>query len=365
MKKIILITGWTGYIGSHWVVAFEEAGYQTVIVDNLSNSNIDTLDWIEKIIWNRPDFYELDLRDKKALEKIFKKYDFDWVVHFAWMKAVWESCEKPLEYFDNNIVWSIYLLELMDKYNVKNIISSSSATVYDMTSKHAPILWKGKWELDGLSEINHTWTTVNPYGTTKFLFERILIDLWKFSWFRIANLRYFNPIWAHKSGYIWENPEWNPDNLLPFILKVANWELDELKVFWNDYDTLDGTWVRDYIDVVDLINGHVLAYEKLLVLSGFNSVLQDIDSQTEWTGHAWFFESYNLWAWKGMSVLEMIKTVEKVTWKEVNFQYDSRRQWDIANVYCNPSKAEKDLGWVAKTSVKDSVKNSWKFVSKK
>lgn len=330
MKKTILITWGTGYIGSHWVVAFEQAWYKTVIVDNFVNSNIETLDWIEKIIGYKPDFYEVDLRDKSKLEEVFEKYNFDWVIHFAWLKAVWESCEKPLEYFDNNIVWTIKLLELMEKYNVKNIVFSSSATVYEPTNKSP------------LNEKMKTGNCFNPYWTTKLLIENILKDLSSFSWFNVMNLRYFNPIWAHSSWYIWENPEWIPNNLLPFIMKVATWELDKVKVFWNDYNTIDGTWVRDYIDVVDLIDGHLKAYKNI----------------KKW------FNVYNLWVGKWVSVLEMIEVVRKITWKEIPYEIAPRRAWDLAEVYCNPEKAFTELWWKAKTSLEDSIKNSWKFYNK-
>ena len=355
-KKTILITGWTGYIGSHWVVAFEEAGYKTVIVDNLSNSSLKTLDWIEKILGYKPDFFEVDLRstsplapliqgegDNKvnfinwekvekqfSLEEIFEKYDFDWVIHFAWLKAVWESCEKPLEYFDNNLTGSIKLFELMEKFWVKNIVFSSSATVY-APENSSPLV-----------ETMTTWNTSNPYWRTKFLIENILEDLAKFSWFRVANLRYFNPIWAHPSWEIWEDPAWIPNNLLPFIMKVATEELKQLQVFWNDYNTVDGTWVRDYIDVVDLIEGHLLAYSKL----------------SSW------FNIYNLWVGKWISVLEMINETEKTIWKKINYKIVERRAWDLAEVYCNPEKANKELNWKAKTSLEESIKNSWKFYNK-
>jgi len=339
-KKTILITWWTGYIWSHWVVAFEEAWYKTVIVDNFANSSIETLDWIEKIIWYKPDFYEVDLRDKNKLEKVFKKYDFDWVIHFAWLKAVWESCEKPLDYFDNNIVGSLKLFECMDKYNVKNIIFSSSATVYDS------IIYEDNnfsWALEN----DLTWNTSNPYWTSKYILENILKDLSKFSWFNIVNLRYFNPIWAHPSWLIWEDPEWIPNNLLPYIMKVASWELNELKVFWNDYDTIDWTWVRDYIDVVDLIDWHLKSY-KLLEKSSL----------------VWFFESINLWVGKWVSVLEMIKYTEKSIWKKINYKIVSRRYWDLASYYCNPEKAKKILWWSSFTNIEKSIINSWKFYNK-
>jgi UDP-glucose 4-epimerase len=329
-KKIILITWWTWYIGSHGVVAFESDWYKTVIVDNFINSSIKTLNWIEKIIWYKPDFFEVDLRDREKLENIFKKYNFDWVIHFAWLKAVWESCEKPLEYFDNNLVWSIYLFELMNKYNVKNIIFSSSATVYNQDNT-VPFL-----------ENDKTWTTTNTYWTTKLLTEKILEDLSKFSGFNVMNLRYFNPIWAHKSWFIWENPEWIPNNLLPYILKVARWELKEVWVFWDNYDTIDGTWVRDYIDVVDLIDGHLKAYNNIC----------------RW------FNTYNLWVGKWISVLEMINKTSEVIWKDILYKIIDRRSWDLWEVYCDPKKSEKELLWKAKTSLGESLKNSWNFVNK-
>jgi len=344
MKKTILITWWTGYIGSHWVVAFEQAGYKTVIVDNLCNSSVDTLEWIENILGYKPDFFEVDLRDKHLLEEIFKKYDFDWVIHFAWLKAVGESCDKPLEYFDNNIVWSIRLFELMEKYSVKNIIFSSSATVYQESN-----FWEWVW----VREDGITWNTSNPYGTTKFLLEQILIDLSKFSQFRVTNLRYFNPIWAHSSWFLWEDPEWIPNNLLPYIMKVATWKLECLQVFGDDYDTIDGTGIRDYIDVVDLIDGHLKAYEEIM-------------NNEEWIMNNWgIFDVYNLWVGKWVSVLEMVVVAEKITWKKIDYKIVGRREWDLGEVYCNPWKALKELWWKANTSLEDSLRNSWGFYSRK
>ena len=347
MKKTILITWWTGYIWSHSIVAFQQAGYKTVIVDNLCNSSVDTLDWIEKIIGYKPDFYNVDLRDKNALEEVFKKYDFDWVIHFAGLKAVWESCEKPLEYFDNNIVWSLKLFEVMEDFWVKNIIFSSSATVYDSSN-----FWK--WE--GANEKWITWNTTNPYWTTKFILEQILIDLSKFSDFNVMNLRYFNPIWAHESWFLWEDPEWIPNNLMPFIMKVAKWTLDELKVFWNDYDTIDGTWVRDYIDVVDLTDWHLKAYENISLLS------QPFPPREK--GVKGIFRIYNLWVGKWVSVLEMIRKTEEIIWKKINYKIVDRRDWDLAEVYCNPEKAKKELWWKTQISLDESIKNSWRFYNK-
>ena len=338
-KKIILITGWIWYIWSHAVVAFEQAGYKTVIVDNLDNSCLSTYRSIWEILGYKPDFYEVDLRDKEKLNEIFKKYKFDWVLHFAWLKAVGESCEKPLHYFDNNVVGSLRLFELMQEYNVKNIIFSSSATVYDWDIYENIDF---SWAL----ESDKTWNTSNPYGTTKFLLENILTDLSKFSWFNVINLRYFNPIWAHPSWLIWENPEWLPNNLLPFVMKVATWELPYLNVFWDDYETIDGSWVRDYIDVIDLIEGHLKAYE----------LLENLDFD-------WFIDNFNLWVGKWVSVFEMIQATKEATWKDIPFKIAPRRNWDLASVYCNPNKAKNILDWESKTSLKDSLKNAWKFYS--
>jgi len=368
IKKTILITWWTWYIWSHAVVAFEQAWYKTVIIDNLSNSKSTTLENIVKIIWYKPDFFDLDLRDKENLETVFEKYNFDWVLHFAWLKAVWESCEKALVYFDNNIVWSIRLFECMEKYNVKNIIFSSSATVYDISttsllagqsttsplvdqstsSPLAPLLENRGIGQSWIGEDFVLWNCSNPYGTSKFLLENILSDLSKFAWFNVINLRYFNPIGAHHSWYLGEDPEGIPNNLLPYIMKVAAWELEKLKVFWDDYDTIDGTWVRDYIDVVDLIDGHLKAYE----------FLENLD-------FSWFVDNFNLWVGVGVSVLEMIKKSEEVTNKKINYEIVERREGDLSQVFCNPSKAKNILEWQAKTSLEDSLKNSWRFYNKK
>lgn len=334
MKKKILITGWTGYIGSHAVVAFEEAGYETVILDNLSNSSDETLENIWNILWYIPEFYKCDLRNIDEIKNIFEEHIFDWVIHFAGAKAVWESCEDPIYYFQNNISGSINLFEVMKDFWVKNIIFSSSATVYD-SENTAP-----------LSEKNKLWT-VNPYGTSKLLLEKILEDLAKFAQFQVINLRYFNPIWAHTSGKIWENPEWVPNNLLPYIMKVATWELTKLNVYWDDYDTVDGTWVRDYIDVNDLVEGHLLAYKKL-----------------EKNQCVSFCDVYNLWVGKWASVLEMIKESEDVTWKKINYSFVDRRTGDLWEVYCCPDKAKNELWFDAKVSLKESLKNSWKFYKK-
>jgi len=333
-KKLILITWWTWYIGSHAVVSFYEAGYEVVIVDNLVNSSEDSLDNIEKIIWIKPKFHNIDLRDKKSMEDLFKEYDFHGVIHFAWLKAVWESCEKPMLYYDNNIGGSLVLFELMEKYEVKNIIFSSSATVY--SSKNTSPLDE-QWELD----------SINPYGYTKLIIEYMLKWLAENKWFNVVLLRYFNPIWAHSSGYIWEKPDGIPNNLLPYIMDVASAKREYINIFWNDYDTIDGTGVRDYIHVVDLVEGHLKAYNLII-------------KQELWIND-WFWDVFNLGTGKGTSVLDMIKTTEKVTERPVPYQVVDRRKWDLAEVYCNPSKAREVLGWEAKLSVEDWIRDSWKF----
>ncbi len=368
MKKI-LITWWLGYIGSHAVVEFEQAWYKTVIVDNLANSSLKALDWIEKILWYRPDFYKVDLLDKAGLEKVFQENDFDGVLHFAWLKAVWESCQKPILYFQNNITWSLNLFELMEKYGVKNIIFSSSATVYDLSKDIIGWYsddvggWNDLFEVVNwdvllkrwLKETDQVWNTTNPYGRTKYILEEILKDLAEFSWFNVVSLRYFNPIWAHPSWLIWEDPNWIPNNLLPYIMKVYTWELEKLKVFGWDYSTKDGTWVRDYIDVVDLVKGHLKALKWL-----------KSDEKIRWNQmKEWVFEIFNLGVGRGLSVLEMVKIVEEVGWKKIPYEIVERRPWDLAEVYCNPDKARKELDWEAKTSLEESIKNSWKFYNKK
>lgn len=334
MNKTILVTWWLWYIGSHAVIELEQLWFKTVIIDNLSNSSIDSLNWIEKILWYKPDFFKIDIWNGLDLKKLFEKYSFYWVIHFAWLKSVGESCNNPIEYYNNNIIWSIQLFEIMKNFKVLNIIFSSSATVYNSS------------EIDNkaLSENNLTWDCTNPYWTTKFIQEQILRDLSIHSKFNVINLRYFNPIWAHNSWIIWENPKWIPNNLLPYVMKVASWELESLKIFWNDYDTIDWTWVRDYIDIWDLINWHIYALNKLIGNT-----------------NKWLFETFNLWTWIWVSVLEIISSVEKITWKKITYSFVWRRFWDLANVYCNPQKAELELKWIAKITLDESIANMWKF----
>lgn len=331
----ILITWGLGYIGSHAVVALEQAWYETVIIDNLDNSCLSTYRRIWKILWDKPKFYEADIRDFTALDKIFKENNIEAVIHFAGLKAPWESCEMPLLYFDNNVIWSIKLFEVMQKYNVKNLIFSSSATVYNSDNEVPYKEWDAYWQ------------TSNPYWTTKYIIERIMEDLAKFSFFNVINLRYFNPIWAHESWLLWENPEWIPNNLMPYIMKVITWELKEVNIFWGDYDTIDGTWVRDYIDINDLVEWYLKAYERLV------------------KNLPWTYETFNLWTGKWVSVLEMIKACEKIIWREIPAIVTDRRAWDLAIVYCNPDKAKTLLNWQATTGIEESIKNSLKFVEDK
>jgi len=334
MKKIILITGWLGYIWSHAVVEFEKAGYKTVIVDNLSNSYSITLDWIWEILWYRPDFYEVDIQNKVKLSMVFKKYTFDGVIHFAGAKSPFESQDNPLYYYNNNVASSIHLFDLMNIYDVKNIIFSSSANVY-----HAD-------NISPISESDQIGPN-NPYGRTKFLLEEILHDLHQFSNFNTVLLRYFNPIGSHVSWLIWEHLEWVPNNIFPYIMKVASGEISELKVFGDDYDTKDGSGVRDYIDINDLVHGHMLAY-------------QYIENQNEPV-----FDVFNLGVWKWVSVLELVCAVEKYIDHKVAYSIAPRRPWDLAEVYCDVSKAHKVLGFTALYSIDDSITHTWDFYNKR
>ncbi|MBF0913513.1 UDP-glucose 4-epimerase GalE [Candidatus Gracilibacteria bacterium] len=332
MKKILL-TGATGYIGSHTALEFIEKGYEIVIVDNLYNSDISVLKNIEKITGVLPKFYEIDLKDKQNLEKVFKENKFDTVVHFAGLKAVGESCEKPFLYYKNNIIGSLNLFELMLKYSVKNIIFSSSATVYDSTAGKAPFF-----------ENNITGKTTNPYGTTKLVIENILRNLSNHKGLNVVNLRYFNPIGAHKSGFLGENPNNIPNNLLPYVMKVAIGELEVLKVFGGDYDTEDGTCKRDYIHVMDLADAHFKAFK----------FLQNSSKK--------IYEEINIGTGFATSVLEIIKMTNEVTGENLPYKITDRRAGDVDIVYCNADKAKKLFDWQAKLSVKEAVEDQYKFV---
>ncbi len=355
--QTLLLTGWTGYIGSHAAVVFLDAGYDVIILDNLSNSDASTIDKIETITWKRPKFYDADIRNKSEIEQVFTENTIDGVVHFAGLKSVGESYEKPFEYYENNVIGSKNLFEVMEKYGVKNIIFSSSATVYNPSEKPP------------FTEATPTWNTSNPYGTTKFIIENILRDLAHHTWFRVMNLRYFNPIWAHESGLIGEDPNDIPNNLLPYIMKVASGELPELQVFWDDYDTVDGTGVRDYIHVVDLADAHLKAWQylqkspySLLSSSPLLRVTErDLDSETS---SGWLFEVFNLGTGSGTSVFKMIEITENIIWNPLPHKIAPRRDWDIATAYCSPEKARDVLDWEAKKSVKEAVSDSWNFIRK-
>ncbi len=332
----ILVTGGAGYIGSHTVIELLNANEDVIIIDNFSNSKPQALEAIRTITGKDFKFYEMDYLDRNALEKVFEENpSIDSVLNFAGFKAVGESVKKPLEYYTNNISGALVLLETMRKYNVKKFVFSSSATVY------------GEPERIPLTEDCKVGGTTNPYGTTKLYIEQILKDLYQSdpTW-DIAILRYFNPVGAHESGLIGEEPQGIPNNLMPYIVRVAAGILPELSVFGNDYPTPDGTGVRDYIHVVDLAKGHLKALEKL------NKEKQGL-----------FI--YNLGTGTGYSVLDMVKAFEKATGKKVAYKIAPRRDGDIATCYSNPEKAEKELGWKAEKTLEDMCKDSWNFINNK
>ncbi len=328
----ILVTGGAGFIGSHTVVELLNAGYGVVVIDNLANSNRESLERVKKITGKSVKFYQNDLLDMEALQNIFKQENISSVIHFAGLKAVGESCKIPLAYFNNNITGTINLLMAMEKYNVKSLVFSSSATVY------------GKPESVPISE-DFPLSVSNPYGRTKLIIEDMLRDIYKAdtSW-NIALLRYFNPIGAHESGEIGENPNGIPNNLLPYVSKVAIGELEAVNVFGNDYDTPDGTGVRDYIHVVDLAEGHIKALEKLTSNPGL--------------------VTYNLGTGKGYSVLEIIHNFEKACGKKIPYKITERRPGDIDMCYANPEKAKKELGWEAKRDIDKMCEDAWRWQSK-
>ena len=327
----ILVTGGTGYIGSHTAIELLDNGYEVVIVDNLSNSKKEVVDRIKDITGKDVTFYEGNVCDKELLHKIFNDNKIEAVIHFAGYKAVGESVKNPLMYYRNNIDSTLSLCEVMNEYDVKNIVFSSSATVYG-NPKSLPI--KENFE------ISHA---TNPYGETKIIIERILNDLYVSdnSW-NIALLRYFNPIGAHTSGLIGENPNDIPNNLMPYIVKVATGELKELSVFGNDYDTIDGTGVRDYINVVDLAKGHIKALEWVLNDNGI--------------------DAFNLGTGNGYSVLELVEAFKKYNNVDVPYKIAGRRDGDIASCYADASKAKEVLGWSSEKTIKNMVIDSYNYV---
>ena len=328
----ILLTGGAGYIGSHTAVELLNKGKDLVIIDDFSNSNEKALDAIKEITGKDFKFYKMDYKDRQKLEKVFEENKIGAVINFAGFKAVGESVAKPLEYYINNVSGALVLLDTMRKYNCKKFIFSSSATVY------------GEPERIPLTEECRVGGTTNPYGTTKLYIEQILKDLYKSdnSW-DICILRYFNPVGSHESGLIGEEPQGIPNNLMPYIVRVASGQLEQLSVFGNDYDTHDGTGVRDYIHVVDLAKGHVKALDK-------------IDKE----GQGIFI--YNLGTGTGYSVLDMVNSFEKSTGKKVNYRITDRRPGDIAVCYADPKKAREELGWVAEKNLEDMCKDSWNYI---
>lgn len=327
----ILVAGGMGYIGSHTAVELIEKGYNPVILDNLSNSCEEVLNRIEKITGKRPKLYKGDARDKDLLEKVFSENDIYGVINFAGLKAVGESCQKPLMYYDNNLMCAIALMEKMREHGVKVMVFSSSATVY------------GDPEVLPLTEECKTGNATNPYGETKVMIERILTDAYKAdNSLDIIILRYFNPVGAHPSGLMGEDPKGIPNNLMPFVAQVASGKLKKIKVYGNDYPTPDGTGVRDYIHVVDLARGHICAIDKC----------RDAGVHI-----------YNLGTGCGYSVMEMIKAFGKACGKDLPYEITERRAGDIASCYALSKKAEQDLGWKAEFNLDDMCRDLWNWQS--
>ncbi|MCK5831834.1 MAG: UDP-glucose 4-epimerase GalE [Methylococcales bacterium] len=340
-NKTVLVTGGAGYIGSHACVELLNADYEVIVIDNLSNSKIESLNRVKTLTEKSPIFYNVDICDKTALAEIFKKHKISAVMHFAGLKSVGESCELPLKYYQNNVYGSLVLTEVMAEANVKKLIFSSSATVY------------GEPNTVQYSEDLPIYGATNPYGKSKAMVEEILRDLsaadktsnssetpWK-----IVLLRYFNPIGAHKSGLIGEDPNGIPNNLIPYVSQVAVGKLEQLSIFGNDYPTRDGTGVRDYIHVVDLVKGHLKA-------------LQALESDTF---NAGLCRAYNLGAGRGYSVLEIIQSFEKITSKKISYKFVARRTGDIAECYANPSLALKELGWKTEKNLQEMVEDTWRW----
>ena len=328
----ILVTGGAGFIGSHTVVELQNAGYDVVVIDNLSNSSVKSLERVEAITGKKVPFYKVDILDREGLNEVFAKESIDSCIHFAGLKAVGESVQKPWEYYENNIAGTLTLVDVMRQHGVKNMIFSSSATIYGDPAQ-IPI-----------TEECPKGQCTNPYGWTKSMLEQILSDIQKADpeW-NIVLLRYFNPIGAHKSGTIGENPNGIPNNLMPYVTQVAVGKLKELGVFGNDYDTPDGTGVRDYIHVVDLANGHVKALKKIEEKAGL--------------------KIYNLGTGQGYSVLDIVKNFEAATGVNIPYVIKERRAGDIATCYSDATKAKEELGWEAQYGIKDMCEDSWRWQS--
>ena len=332
MAKRILVTGGAGFIGSHTLIELHKAGYEFVVVDNFVNSNPEALHRVGELIGADVPFVKADIRDREALNKVFDQYKFDSCIHFAGLKAVGESVAKPLEYYENNMSGTFTLLDVMRQHGCKNIIFSSSATVY------------GDPAIIPITEECPKGHCTNPYGQTKSMLEQVLMDVQKADpeW-NVVLLRYFNPIGAHQSGRIGENPNGIPNNLMPYITQTAIGRREELGVFGNDYDTHDGTGVRDYIHVVDLATAHVAALQAIEKNAGL--------------------AIYNIGTGHGYSVLDVVNAFEKANGVKVPYSIKPRRPGDIATCYCDPSKAEKELGWKAQYGIEDMCRDSWNWQS--
>lgn len=327
----VLVAGGAGYIGSHTAIELLESGYEVVIVDNLSNSNSIVVDRISELSGKQVKFYNIDITNKNEMHIVFKENNIESIIHFAALKAVGESVEKPIEYYSNNLISTLNLFELMREYGVKKFVFSSSATVYG-DPHTCPILE------------DFPLSVTNPYGRTKLMIEQMLVDISKADEsLDIALLRYFNPVGAHKSGRIGEEPNGIPSNLMPYITKIAVGKLKELSVYGNDYPTHDGTGVRDYIHVLDLAAGHVKALQKLEENPGL--------------------VVYNLGTGKGYSVLDFVKAFSKASGKEIPYKIVGRRAGDVAMCYADSSKAEKELGWKAKYELEEMCQDSWRWQS--
>ena len=332
LSQSILVTGGAGYIGSHTCLELLLAGYDVIVVDNLVNSNEESLKRVQELAGKELKFYKVDLLDRDALHTVFENSSVDAVIHFAGLKAAGESVSMPLQYYHNNVTGALILCEVMDKYNVKNLVFSSTASVYGSPHK---------------VPITEDFPTVpeNPYGASKLMIEEILCDLFHAdnTW-NITTLRYFNAVGAHSSGLIGEDPTGIPNNLTPYITQVAIGRLPELFVYGNDYSTSDGTGVRDYIHVMDLADGHIKALEKIISNSGLNI--------------------YNLGTGRGYSVLEMIVAFEKAAGRKIPYKFAKRRPGDIATCYADPSKAKRELGWSAKRNIDEICIDLWRWQSK-
>lgn len=333
-KGKILITGGTGFIGSHTAVELIQAGYEVEILDNLYNSKIGVLDKIEKLTEVKPKFHEVDLRDAEAMAEVFEDGNFETVIHFAGLKAVGESVEQPLRYYENNVGGTLNLLECMQEYGVNQIIFSSSATVY------------GEQDAEKLSEEMETGRNLtNPYGRTKYMIEEILQDAAKANpELKVTILRYFNPIGAHESGLLGEDPNDKPNNLMPIIMKVATGEIPELQVYGNDYDTPDGSCIRDYIHVVDLAKGHVAALRGMPEEGGV--------------------KIYNLGTGRGTSVFEMVQAFSEASGKALPHRVVARRAGDLAAICAEPARAKRELGWETELTIADAMRDTLKYLEK-